>query len=83
MSVKFPLHVSYFLLLSLLRFSLASDCKQCISEFAEKGGCDCMQNESCDVTALIPEGCFPCEDKAMAYCFPEAGKNIFFVSINR
>ena len=38
-----------------------------------------MQNESCDVTALIPEGCFPCGDKAMAYCDSKAGKNILIL----
>jgi hypothetical protein len=40
-----------------------------------------MQNDSCDVTALIPEGCFPCGDKAMAYCDSEAGKAILILSI--
>ena len=74
--MQFPLHVCYLFLLPLLCFSLVSECNQCVSEFAEKRGCDCMQSESCDVTALIPEGCFHCGDKAMAYCGSTEGKDI-------
>jgi hypothetical protein len=72
-SIQIILHVSYILLFPLLRFPLEPDCNQCVSEFAENEGCDCMQNETCDVTALIPEGCYPCGAEAAEYCASDTG----------
>ena len=55
-------------LLSPLHFLLESDCNKCVSEFDDNGGCDCMNNPSCDVSTLIPEGCYHCGDEAAKYC---------------
>ena len=53
------------------------DCDACVSEFASNGGCNCMRaGEECDVSALIPDGCYPCGEEASAYCdsLPSDGK---------
>ena len=51
------------------------DCDECVSGFADAGGCNCMGSPGCDVSVLIPEGCFRCGDKAMAYCNSQPGKD--------
>ena len=49
------------------------DCDDCISEFYEIGGCDCMKTENCDVLALIPQDCHHCGDQAIQYCQSQSG----------
>ena len=50
------------------------DCDECVSSFADSGGCSCIENPTCDVSSLIPEGCFSCEkDKAIKYCDSQKG----------
>ena len=44
------------------------NCDECVSKFSEAGGCGCMINQPCDVSNLIPDGCYTCEDKAIKYC---------------
>ena len=44
------------------------ECDACVSKFSDAGGCNCIEDDNCDQFALIPEGCFPCGDKAMVYC---------------
>ena len=51
-----------------LCFLIEPDCKECFSEFAKNGGCECMKKDSCDVSALIPEGCYQCGEKAGKFC---------------
>ena len=64
-----------FLLLSSTRFLPGPDCNKCVSEFAENGGCDCMNNVNCDVNTIIPEGCYSCGNEALEYCNSNAAGN--------
>ena len=63
--------MSYYLL------STEVDCDACISEFAANGGCKCMNaGNDCDVSALIPEGCYNCGDEATEFCESVSGKRM-------
>ena len=59
-----------------ITFFLEPDCNECATKFVQNGGCDCLNNESCDAKTLIPEGCAPCEDKVNIeeYCLFTTGK---------
>ena len=51
-----------------LMFTLERDCNECISEFDENGGCDCVLDETCDWKPLVPKGCLHCEEEGGEYC---------------
>ena len=61
--------------ISIFLPSTEVDCDACVSEFVAKGGCECMNGgNDCDVSGLIPEGCYSCGDKAAEYCESVPGK---------
>ena len=49
------------------------DCNECVNEFSESGGCECLwqfllDHSACNVAELIPEGCLTCSVEAMQHC---------------
>ena len=49
------------------------DCDACVNKFSAKGGCECLlqflsDHTTCDVAAMIPEGCSTCAAYAVGYC---------------
>jgi len=44
------------------------DCGTCLEEFASKQGCECMEDDACDVAAAIPDGCHHCGAEAEKFC---------------
>ena len=54
------------------------DCDLCISGFAASRGCECMAEPDCDVTAIIPQGCISCGNKAMEYCDKQTGSIMIY-----
>ena len=51
---------------------LGRDCNSCIAEFSKiidgRGGCDCLKDEFCDHTKLVPDDCFHCGAEGRKYC---------------
>ena len=41
-------------------FLLEPDCNECIPKFVENGICECIENEDCSLTGIIPDGCYSC-----------------------
>ena len=63
------------------------DCGTCLEEFASKQGCECMEDDACDVAAAIPDGCHHCGAEAEKFCEdymkekePEKSKTYGFMS---
>ena len=50
---------------------LERNCSECVSEFDDMGGCECILNQPCDVSALIPDGCNHCGSEAAKHCTPD------------
>jgi len=49
------------------------DCDTCVEAFAVAGGCECLNDETCDVEPLIPDGCYPCGSQAALHCGYDGG----------
>ena len=46
-----------------------------MAEFAANGGCECINEENdCDVSDFIPQGCHECGEKAREHCQSVSGK---------
>ena len=45
-----------------------NDCERCVSDFSAGGGCECLNKQDCNLSALIPEGCSACGFEAIQFC---------------
>ena len=45
------------------------------------GGCECILNQPCNVSALIPDGCDHCGSEAAKHCIPDVAGRYKYIMI--